>query len=86
MLIGYRPDTELLAAAGVRVDAATLVPEFDPATCETNVAGLYVAGTVQAGQATHQVFIENSREHGGRVVRHLLERRGAGAPEVAAPR
>lgn len=72
VLIGYRPDVSLLVAAGVEVDAATLVPRFDPATCETNVAGLYVAGTVQAGGETHRIFIENSRDHGGRIVAHRL--------------
>lgn len=72
VLIGYRPDVSLLLAAGVQVDADTLVPHFDPSTCETNVAGLYVAGTVQAGSETHRIFIENSRDHGGRIVAHRL--------------
>jgi hypothetical protein len=61
----------------VRFDAVTLVPEFDAATCETNVPGLYVAGTVQAGAETHRIFIENSRDHGGRIVAHRLEVAGA---------
>lgn len=81
VLIGYRPDTALLAAAGVHIDPATRVPEFDPETCETNVPGLYVAGTVQAGNETHRVFIENSRAHGGWIVAHRL---GASAPSQPA--
>jgi len=76
VLIGYRPQTALLAAAGVAVDEASLVPRFDPRTCETDVPGLYVAGTVQAGSATHQIFIENSRDHGRRIVAHRLACRG----------
>ena len=44
LLTGYRPDTALLARAGVRVDARTLEPEHDPQTLETNVPGLFVAG------------------------------------------
>lgn len=86
VLIGYAPDPRLLAGAGVRVDAATGVPDFDPETCESGVPGLYVAGTVQAGRETHRIFIENSREHGPRIVRHLLERRraaGDGRPALA---
>jgi bacillithiol disulfide reductase len=75
VLIGYRPATRLLEAAGVTVDRESLVPTYDPMTCETNVPGLYVAGTTQAGTETHKVFIENSRDHGVRIVEHLLARR-----------
>lgn len=78
VLIGYEPETDLLSRAGVRIDAETLVPEFDPATCETNVRGLYVAGTIQAGRETHRIFIENSREDGPRIVGHLTGRPGNG--------
>lgn len=74
VLIGYRPEVELSRSAGVRVDDESLVPEFDPATCETNVPGLYVAGTIQAGRETNRIFIENSRDHGERIVRHLRKR------------
>lgn len=80
VLIGYRPATELLTAAGVRVDPETAVPVFDPDSCETGVPGLYVAGTVQAGTETHRIFIENSRDHGERVVRHLARRLKPTAP------
>jgi len=71
ILIGYTPDADLERRCGVEVDAETLVPCFDPLTCETNVAGLYVAGTLQAGRRTDKIFIENSRDHGVRIVCHL---------------
>ena len=74
VLIGYLPDVELERRCGVRCDPETLVPEFDPATCESNVPGLYVAGTLQAGRDTGRIFIENSRDHGGLIVRHLQGR------------
>ena len=63
-LTGYRPDTKLLADAGVIVDGATLAPTYDPATMQTNVPGLYVAGSVAAGIDNNKIFIENSRGHG----------------------
>ncbi len=47
VLIGYRPATGLLERAGVRVDPETAVPRFDPESGETDVPGLYVAGTVR---------------------------------------
>ena len=52
VLIGYEPDMHLLAAAGVRIDGQTLVPSYDAETCESNVAGLFIAGTLQAGRDT----------------------------------
>jgi len=71
VLIGYTPDADLQRRCGVDLDAETLVPVFEPETCETNVPGLYVAGTLQAGRRTDKIFIENSREHGLRIVQHL---------------
>lgn len=76
VLIGYRPDMGLLENAGVEIDPETLVPAHDPATCETNVPGLYVAGTLQAGAATDRIFIENSRHHAPLLVGHLAARLG----------
>lgn len=76
VLVGYEPETGLLSAAGVPVDADTGVPAFDSETCETPVPGLYVAGTVQAGRETHRIFIENSREHAPRIVANLVAGRG----------
>ncbi len=39
--------------------------------------GLYIAGTVQAGLETGRIFIENSREHAPRIMRHILTVRRA---------
>jgi thioredoxin reductase (NADPH) len=83
VLIGYVPDADFQRRAGIDVDPETLVPSFDPETCETNVPGLYVAGTIQAGRNIDRIFIENSREHGPKIVRHLRGRLGSPAPEPA---
>ncbi len=74
VLIGYDVDAELERRCGVEVDAETAVPVFDPGTCESNVPGIYVAGTLQAGNDLGKIFIENSREHGARIVEHLRRR------------
>ena len=50
------------------------MPRFDAESCESNIPGLYIAGTLQAGHDLGRIFIENSREHGGRIVRHLRRR------------
>ncbi len=68
-LTGYHPDTELLSRCGVRIDGETLAPECDPETLETNMAGLYVAGSIVAGKNNNRIFIENSREHGKIIIK-----------------
>ena len=63
LLTGYTPDTHLLEEAGVAVDAATRRPALHPASHETNVPGIYVAGSAGAGRDAGGVFIENARVH-----------------------
>jgi thioredoxin reductase (NADPH) len=74
VLIGYMPDADFERRCGIALDPESLVPVFDPETCETNISGLYVAGTLQAGRATDRIFIENSRDHGPKIVGHLVQR------------
>ncbi len=81
VLIGYLPDTDFERHCGIELDPETLVPSFDPATCESNVPGLYVCGTLQAGRDTGRIFIESSRQHAPKVVAHLLRRRASDSPE-----
>ena len=66
-LIGYRPDTELFRRIGLEIDDATGRPSHDPETLETNVPGVFVAGSVKAGYRTGDVFIENGRFDGERI-------------------
>jgi thioredoxin reductase (NADPH) len=76
VLIGYLPDADFERRSGVEIDPETLIPAYDPETCESNVPGLYIAGTLQAGRWTDRIFIENSRDHGPRIVKHLKRRLG----------
>ena len=56
----------------MKVDPATLVPEHDPATLETNVHGLYLAGAVASGRFTSRIFIENGNFHGEAIVKSIV--------------
>jgi thioredoxin reductase (NADPH) len=78
LLTGYRPDTTLLRDAGVRVDPESLRPEHDPDTFETNVPGIFVAGSVVSGRDTNRTFIENGRFHGAAIVGTIRARRDFG--------
>ncbi len=69
---GFVQDTALFELAGVKLHGERNVPEYNPQTMETNVAGLYLAGTVAAGtQKRYKLFIENCHEHVGKIIQHL---------------
>jgi thioredoxin reductase (NADPH) len=71
-LTGWCADAGLLRALGVSVDPVTGIPAHDPATMETDVPGIYVAGVLAAGHDANKIFIENGREHGALIVSSLL--------------
>lgn len=75
LLTGYHPDPALLTRAGARVEPDTFKPEHDPVTFETNVRGLFVAGSMVSGRETNRIFIENGRFHGAAIVKAILARR-----------
>ena len=71
LLVGYAPDTTMLKAAGIGVDADGRIA-FDPGTFETlDLPGLYVIGSVYAGRFTGQVFIENGKVDAVKAVAHV---------------
>ena len=64
-LTGYHPDFDFIERLGVTLDEENdRVPVCDPATLESNVAGIYLAGVIVAGERTNEIFIENGRFHG----------------------
>lgn len=83
LLTGFAPNVDLLRSAGVRIDPQTGIPAHDPATLETGVPGLFIAGVVVAGFDANKVFIENGRYHGDRIVARLLGRPAPETPGVS---
>lgn len=73
-MTGYEPDTTLLKTMGAVVDDTTRKPELTEGL-ETTVPGLYVMGTLCSGVESNVVFIENSRDHGTRIVNDILRKR-----------
>jgi thioredoxin reductase (NADPH) len=68
-LTGYVQDPALFRACGIELVGESLAPAHNPATMETNVPGIYVAGTAMAGtQSRFKVFIETSHVHVERIV------------------
>lgn len=66
-MIGYEPDFALLERCGVSLDGPDRTPAYDAETLESNVPGLYLAGSVLTGRNTGKIFIENSRGHAARI-------------------
>lgn len=62
-LTGYRPNFNFLESLGVALSEEKKIPQYDEATMESNVKGLYLAGVICGGTETHKWFIENSRVH-----------------------
>jgi thioredoxin reductase (NADPH) len=73
LLSGYHPDRDLLARSGVHLSDA-MVPSYDPNTFETNVPGLFLAGGALAGGEIGNIFIENGRFHGEKIVEVIAAR------------
>ena len=80
LLTGYEQDATLFEQAGVTLEGPARRPRFDERTMETDVPGLYVAGTAAAGTQVSgtKEFIETSHVHVERIVAALT---GAAPPE-----
>jgi thioredoxin reductase (NADPH) len=72
---GFHQNPKLFEMAGVNLIGEQHAPQYDPDTMQTNIPGLYVAGTAAAGSQTHyRIFIENSHDHVGKIVCALTGR------------
>jgi len=66
-LTGYHPDFDLFKGMGIALDPKTLRATLDPETRETNVPGIYMVGSISAGRAISEIFIENGRFDGEKI-------------------
>ncbi|MCH2140274.1 MAG: NAD(P)-binding domain-containing protein [Phycisphaerales bacterium] len=67
--IGFEQDDAIFKLANVECAGDQHAPVFNPDTLETNVDGVFVAGTAVAGtQHRFKTYIETSHDHGCRIV------------------
>jgi thioredoxin reductase (NADPH) len=91
MMTGYRQDPTLLEQVGVTLQGEGRAPRYNGRTMETDVPGLYVAGTAAAGTQIGgvKVFIETAHVHVTRIVTALtgvtVEDDELETPEYALP-
>ena len=84
-LTGYHPDFDFLEDQGIQLDPVTRRPKVNPASLETNVPGIYVAGVVVGGMQTSDIFIENGRFHGRQIIAAMTGKRQIQEPAPVAP-
>ncbi|MFN2570100.1 MAG: YpdA family putative bacillithiol disulfide reductase [Gemmatimonadales bacterium] len=73
-LIGFHPDLGLFKRIGIAFDPETGRPKINAETLETSVRGVFVAGSVTAGNKISEVFIENGRFDGEKIFGTAAER------------
>lgn len=68
-LTGFRADFALFRRLGIELEPDTERATVNPDTLETNVPGIYMAGSIVAGRFTSGIFIENGRFDGDKIFR-----------------
>jgi thioredoxin reductase (NADPH) len=83
LMTGYRQETPLFEMLGVEMRGEDSQPAYDPETMETNVPGVFIAGTAIAGTPRRRVsiIIETCHVHVPRIVGAIT---GRSALEVTA--
>jgi len=79
LMTGYRQDPRLFEMLGVQLQGQERAPLHDPETMETNVPGVFIAGTAVAGTPPRKVsvIVETCHVHVPRIVAAIMGRRVA---------
>ena len=79
LMTGYRQDPRLFEMLGVELQGQERAPLHDPETMETNVPGVFIAGTAVAGTPPRKVsvIVETCHVHVPRIVAAITGRRVA---------
>lgn len=72
-LIGYEQEKSLFHRAGIELVGDNQQPQVNEESMETNVPGIYIAGTALAGTQSSQyrLFLENCHQHVDRIMTRL---------------
>lgn len=82
LMTGYQQDPTLFEMFGVKLEGTDCHPVHDPETMETNVPGVFVAGTAVAGTPPRKVtvIVETCHVHVPKIVGAITGQRVAGLP------
>jgi thioredoxin reductase (NADPH) len=70
LLTGYVPDYSLYLKLGGTLDSENK-PKYNLETLESEVSKVFLAGVYLAGDISGKIFIENSREHGKKILKAI---------------
>jgi len=75
-MTGYMPDFSFLQKMGIEIVEKDniVLPNHNPDTLESNVAGIFLAGVICGGSQTNKWFIENSRIHASIITEQIKKR------------
>ena len=84
-LTGYEQDTRLFEMAGIGVFGEEKKPGYDEETMETNVPGIFLAGTAIAGSPVGRVriIVEDCHVHVPRIVKAITARATRHSPAAS---
>jgi thioredoxin reductase (NADPH) len=74
LMTGYRPDAHFLEKVGITLEGENLIPKLNPDTYESNIEGIYMAGSIIGGEETAKIFIENGRLHGKPIIEDIMKK------------
>jgi thioredoxin reductase (NADPH) len=82
---GYESDLSLMEMAGVTLEGAERIPRMNPETMETDVPGLFLAGTASGGgKLSYKIFVATSHHHGPTITKRLTGRDAAYSGSIPA--
>ncbi len=74
LMTGYRPDQLFLEKIGIALEGEHLIPKINHETFESNIPGIYMAGSIVGGEETAKVFIENGRLHAKPILADIVKK------------
>ena len=75
-MTGYQPNYQLLERLGIEIPQdEDRVPRHKADNLESNLPNVYLAGVVCGGMQTNTLFIENTRDHGEKIIQDILRKK-----------
>lgn len=74
LMTGYRPDAPFLSKVGIELEGENLIPRINKETFESNIEGIYLAGSIVGGEETAKIFIENGKLHATPIIGDIVSK------------